>query len=358
MDTLKIRPSAIRRPQFRPQPRGNALWAVLLVLTTLAMVGGGVSFFILSNKAPEVVTESPENEERAARSDRMPKKPQERFRTEPQERSQTELQESDRTPARVQDDEATLSNSESERVLEFYMQRLEAAGTEPEGDLVNEVLSLGFAVVNEVQNIALDTIELPPGWDADYGDTLHEQMMEKWALARDSGGMRRVERIVRRLERFVPKGTPKFKVHLLQEADFNAFAVAGGHIYVTTGMLEFVKSDAELAAVLGHEMAHEFKGHCKRKMKILTLANAGLGDLGAMAANIGLFLSAPFGKSDELDADASGRAICIQAGFARSGMMQFLERMARAEPDQEDYLTKIMSTHPYTRERIQYLRQR
>ena len=324
----------------------------MLVMASLGLVGGGVAFFLLSQK------DSKPEAEQAATTNTPEETP---TSTPPRETAQTQPSPKPTptpTPEPDSKEEQSLSKSESERVLEFYMQRLETAGEEPEGDLINEVLNLGFAVANEVQNIALDSLEMPEGWDEDYGDTLHKEMLKNWDLAKDPAGERRVVRLVRRLERFVPKGTPKFKVHLLADEDFNAFAVAGGHLYVTTGMLDFVKSDDELAAVLGHEMAHVYKGHCNRKLKILTLADAGLGDLGAMAANVGLLASAPFGKSDELEADAAGRQICTQAGFASEGMMRFLERMSRVEPDQENYLLKMMGTHPYTRERIDYLRQR
>ena len=340
-------PCTVKQSQGSDQ-RGYVLWVVLLGVTSLGLIGGAIAFFILDeNQSGSEIKKTV-----VARSSGTVSTPT------PENDSHENESHENQVDSPVRNEEGTLSETESERVLEFYMERLETAGKEPEGDLINEVLNLGFAVANEVQNIALDTIEMPEGWDEDYGDTLHTEMLKKWDLAKDPAGQRRLDRIVRRLERFVPKGTPKFKVHLLKGKDFNAFAVAGGHLYVTTGMLTFVKGDDELAAVLGHEMAHVYKGHCQRKMKILTLANSNLGELGAMGANIGLFMSAPFGKSDELEADANGRAICTKAGFERSGMINFLQRMARAETNEENYLEKMLDTHPYTRERVEYLRQR
>jgi hypothetical protein len=222
-----------------------------------------------------------------------------------------------------------LSSKESQEVMGFYLDKLEADNGE--GDIVTDGLNALFAVANEVQNIALDAIEMPKDWEADYGDVLHDAMMDDHELARDPAGVRRVEAILGRLRRFAPKGSPRFQVHLIKGNDPNAFSIAGGHLYVTTGMLKFAKSDDELAAVIGHEMAHVFCHHCERKLKTLTLANAALKDLGGMAANIGLSVSAPFGQPDELQADRKSMEICDEAGYARDGIIRFLQKMERTQ---------------------------
>ena len=267
---------------------------------------------------------------------------------------------SEKTNGRTENERSAPSNQDgkygqerSEEILDFYLKKLEK--DEEEQDLIETGLNVIFAVANEAQNLALDTLEMPEQWSEDAPDQLHHAILKEYKLSQNLLQKRKLEQILKRLKRFAPNSAPNFKIYLIKEEEPNAFAIAGGRIYVTTGLLDFVGSDDELAAIIGHEMAHVYKGHCHRKLKTLALADSALGELGTMAANVGILLTAPFGQSDELEADKEGRELATEAGFRRSGMKKFLERLDKAEGGDGNLLDKMTRSHPFSSERIEYL---
>lgn len=104
----------------------------------------------------------------------------------------------------------------------------------------------------------------------------------------------------------------------IDSTDVNAFALPGGYVFVTTGLLEFVESEAELAHILGHEIAHVDLRHCiERYQYQLKLAKFGLDSMPAsLLLDIGRSLvTSAYSKEQELEADAQGLRMLAQAGY-------------------------------------------
>ncbi len=144
----------------------------------------------------------------------------------------------------------------------------------------------------------------------------------------------------------------------------NAFAVPGGYIYVTRGILALMNSEAELAVVLGHELGHVNARHSVTKLSQLMLAQLGLGVAGAIsetfaklsgAASIGIqLLFLKFSRDDEREADALGVEYSRKGMYNPGEMINFfasLEELGDLSGGQS--LPGFLSTHPLTRERIQ-----
>ncbi len=144
----------------------------------------------------------------------------------------------------------------------------------------------------------------------------------------------------------------------------NAFAVPGGYVYVTRGILALMNSEAELAVVLGHELGHVNARHSIAKLSQLMLAQLGLGVAGAIsetfaklsgAASIGIqLLFLKFSRDDEREADALGVEYSRKDGYNPGEMINFfasLERLGDFSGGQS--LPGFLSTHPLTGERIQ-----
>jgi len=310
---------------YRNSP-GMSIVLILLGLISILFVAGALSFMYLQN-AEEIGVTAISSVETDGRT------------------------ENERSASSNQD--GKYGQERSEEILDFYLKKLEK--DEEEQDLIETGLNVLFAVANEAQNLALDTLEMPEQWSEDAPDQLHDAILKEYKLSKNLLQKRKLEQILKRLKRFAPNSAPNFKIYLIKEEEPNAFAIAGGRIYVTTGLLDFVGSDDELAAIVGHEMAHVYKGHCHRKLKTLALADSALGELGTLAANIGILLTAPFGQSDELEADKEGRELATEAGFRRSGMKKFLERLDKAEGGDGNLLDKMTRSHPFSSERIEYL---
>ena len=158
---------------------------------------------------------------------------------------------------------------------------------------------------------------------------------------------------------------PKLKHYfaILDTPMVNAFAAPGGYIYVTRGILALMNSEAELAAVLGHEMGHVAARHSMAKMSGQMLAQIGLvvgsvisKDIRKFAglASIGtqlLFLK--FSRSDEYQADSLGIRYSRQAQYAPGEMLRFFSALENMSAESSSHnIPTFLSTHPMTSDRI------
>lgn len=143
----------------------------------------------------------------------------------------------------------------------------------------------------------------------------------------------------------------------------NAFAAPGGFIYVTRGVLALMNSEAELSAVLGHELGHVNARHSVRKMSQMILVQIGLAVGSALSetfdkisglASVGIqLLFLKFSRDDEREADALGVEYARKGGYNPAEMISFFSALEKLGDLSEGYsLPGFLSTHPLTPERI------
>ncbi|MGC8861575.1 MAG: M48 family metalloprotease [Armatimonadota bacterium] len=164
-----------------------------------------------------------------------------------------------------------------------------------------------------------------------------------------------------------PKITPfEYTFDIIEEDDVNAFCVPGGHIYVYRGLLNFVESDQELAAVIAHEIVHAAHHHMvyllqkqaalNNQMAIAILATmlggARATDLGNIVLGVQLYQIARlngYGIQAERDADHAAITYLLEAGYNPVGLLTFLERLAK-RPELVDW--GIYRSHPLDAQRV------
>lgn len=182
----------------------------------------------------------------------------------------------------------------------------------------------------------------------------------------------RVERIVRRIVPYLKRSLDYQVTIISDDKMINAFAIAGGPIYVATGMLDFARTDLELAGVIAHELAHADKGHVieqvarNEKMTLLAIAAmiASQGSAAGMVAASALQVAVMGEYSIDLEkeADAVGIDVLDQAGFDPVGMLTLQEHFAHEEMKRPQIELGIYQTHPKTKQRIEsaerYMRDR
>ena len=214
------------------------------------------------------------------------------------------------------------------------------------------LLDLAFSVANTAQKLAIDVLPVEEGWQDNAGDRFHEYMGEECELIEDNRRLSKIRGVLAKMKK--ANGLDGiFSVYLIKDKENNAFSSVGGRLYLTTGMLKFLRNDDELAWVLGHEMAHLTCGHCDRKAKMLHLAG-GFGDIVETGASVGLMLTAPFGQGDEYEADSKGRQYAKDAGYDPGAAVEVLRRFKQDEGAYDD-LEKMFRSHPFSEERINQL---
>lgn len=146
----------------------------------------------------------------------------------------------------------------------------------------------------------------------------------------------------------------------------NAWALPGGKIAVNRGLLTELTSEAELAAVLGHEIVHAAARHTAKRMErnmllqgvvmatAVVTSDSDYGDLAVGGANIGAqLLDQRYGRGDELEADKYGMVYMSRAGYDPQGAVSLQETFVRlSEGQNQDWLSGLFASHPPSEERV------
>jgi len=154
-----------------------------------------------------------------------------------------------------------------------------------------------------------------------------------------------------------------FTIKVLDSDDVNAFALPGGFLYVNKGAILAADSEAELAGVMAHEIAHVAARHGVEQASKATLANyamiplifmtGGLGYIAYQAAQIGVPLTfLKFSRNVETEADKLGAQYLWAAGYDPNNFLSFFEKLEKKEKKKPGTLSKLFGTHPPTPDRI------
>ncbi|MBQ7271133.1 MAG: M48 family metallopeptidase [Campylobacter sp.] len=201
-----------------------------------------------------------------------------------------------------------------------------------------------------------------------YADTLKKANASK-TLNTDKKQTDRVKNISTKLINQVGVFRPdalkwNWEVNVINDKTVNAWCMPGGKIAVYTGIINSLKlTDAELAAVIGHEIAHALREHSREQASQDQLKNvgifavsqaAGLGDLGTAAVNMAAHytISLPFSRSHESEADLMGLELMARAGYDPNAAVNVWKKMSLLS---EGSTPQFLSTHPSNETRIQEL---
>jgi predicted Zn-dependent protease len=163
-----------------------------------------------------------------------------------------------------------------------------------------------------------------------------------------------------------------YRFRVIDRPQVNAFALPGGYIYIYRGLLAYLNSEAELAAVLGHEIAHVTARHTVRQHRNATLASlmvniiaarSGTPYAGDIASLLGGAFVAGYGRELELEADGLGAGYLARAGYASDAMLRVIDILkyqeeyakSRALAEGREPVTYhgVFSTHPANDTRLQ-----
>jgi len=215
-----------------------------------------------------------------------------------------------------------------------------------------------FSIVSEAQERAI-------GADA------HPQVIEQFGVYEEFPGLNAyVADIALRLHSVSEMSDESFTFTLLDSDMVNAFAIPGGYVYVTRGLMALANNEAELAGVIGHEIGHVTARHGAQRMTQQTLAQLGVVAVGIalqdqnlmQLANVGAMAwLAGYSRSQELQSDELGVRYLTRAGYDPLAMASFLDQLgAQSQLSQKlafqdgapDPADNWLASHPRTEDRV------
>ena len=218
-------------------------------------------------------------------------------------------------------------------------------------------------VTHRVEHVGLTDKQQVQLGSNQYAKTLRE---DRANVVSSGTGYAQVQRVAKRIESVARRDKPAFvwKVTLLRKNEANAYCLPGGKIVVFTGILPLTRSDAGLATVLGHEVAHATAEHVAERIEREKLTNiavaiiaGGIAVTPAQYAHVvallgvgGQAASLPFNRKQESEADHIGLIYMARAGYDPHEAVAFWKRMLRASKGKEP--PEFTSDHPSTARRV------
>jgi predicted Zn-dependent protease len=226
----------------------------------------------------------------------------------------------------------------------------------------------GAVGVERKQTMLVSSREVNQAATQQYSQVI-AQAQQKQLLNRDPAQVARVRGIATRLiaqTGHFRNDAPgwRWEVNVITSSQLNAWCMPGGKMAVYTGLIEKLKlSDAELAAVMGHEIAHSLREHGRERVSQQLATNAvvaigaaalGLGDAGATLGNLvaQVTFTLPNSRTHEMEADRIGVELAARAGYDPRGAVTVWQKMAQAT---DGGTPQFLSTHPSPENRIRDL---
>lgn len=174
-----------------------------------------------------------------------------------------------------------------------------------------------------------------------------------------------VDRVGNKLVQSTEAGSSpyKFEFYLLADANtVNAFALPGGQIFITYALLNRLKTEDQLAGVLGHEIGHVINRHgaehiAKQELTqgLIQATDIATGDPGMISRFVGNMINMKYGRDDELESDDYGVKYMVQAGYNPEAMIDVMRILKEASGGGNQ--PEFMSTHPSPDNRIEKLKE-
>ena len=190
----------------------------------------------------------------------------------------------------------------------------------------DSVLEIWGDLVRDADQAAMKAARVSIPEEIELGQRLSDALKGQWR--EDAALAAYVSGVAQPLQSFVRRKGIPYHFHVLDSAEINAFALPGGEIYVFRGLLDFVESEAELAAVLGHEISHVDLMHCVDKYRYeLSLKRSGAEDLGQIVDMSRRLATASYSRFQEVEADAQSFRLSIESRYDPGASPRLFARM-------------------------------
>ncbi len=214
--------------------------------------------------------------------------------------------------------------------------------------------------LRQAANIARTLLPISTAKEIDIGRGIAATIAGRFPVSGDSALTRYVNLVGLTVASQYPRGDIEYRFAVLETPSVNAYAAPGGYIFVTRGALGLMQSEAELAGVLAHEVAHVNQRHVInqiRKSDTMREVRSQLDLQGTTLDRVvgtgsdALFMG--LSRGDEMEADSLGLEYAASAGYDPGGLAAFVARLDRHAG--EGPVAEFFATHPKPNERLDRL---
>ncbi len=194
------------------------------------------------------------------------------------------------------------------------------------------VVEIWADILRDVDRVGLTVTRVSVKQEMEIGREIEQEIGRYWHVESDPLLQTYVAGVGQTLLTHIQRKGIGYRFYVLDSSVINAYAIPGGGIYLTKGMLDFLESEAELAAILGHEISHVDMRHSIERLQYELAARKIVGKDLALIARIGYTLmGVGFSEQQELEADAGGAILATKARYDPRGGMAVLDRLAKLE---------------------------
>ena len=193
------------------------------------------------------------------------------------------------------------------------------------------------------------------------GRKAHPQVLKEFGYYDNRKVQAYVAAVGNRVGRHCERRDITYHFTVIDSPIVNAFALPGGYVYVSRGLLAECNNEAQLAGVLGHELGHVNARHNMKRLQSAVGMNILVAAVGAatgsslwqnVSGQIMGLLSQKYSRSQEREADKLGTRYMTLAGYDPRQMSAFLQRLRELHSHEPSGLEAIMASHPLTSERV------
>jgi len=224
--------------------------------------------------------------------------------------------------------------------------------------------ALASCATNPVTGKA-DLVTMSEAQEIELGRQQHAKIMQQYGRYDDEVLQNYVSQVGQRIAAVSHRPQLQYTFTVLDSEEVNAFALPGGYVYITRGIMAYLNSEAELVAVLGHELGHVTARHSVRQQTGAMATGVGAtvigiltgsGDLAQVANMAGTALVSGYGRDMELEADSIGAQYLGRMGYDPDAMIDVVRllknqetfeiQQARAENREPHIYHGVFATHP------------
>jgi len=224
-----------------------------------------------------------------------------------------------------------------------------------------EIINRGIGAAIGAGVGLIQASSLNPDTEREIGAQVRQQVLQQYKLYTASPALVQYVRAIgsKLASQAERRNEYSFSFDIIESSEINAFTIPGGSVFITTELLKYLHNEAELAAVLAHEIGHIDGQHPKESLRRALIAQGvvqgGLSDqqvLAAVASLTAELILRGFSREQELEADRRGVTLAAKMGYDETAMATFFQTLLTTEGQSPNGIVALLQTHPATAERI------